>query len=132
MKKRKNPTERQRWLPYVRRIADLMMLKDWRIEISEEPPAASDACASCDPVQGRKMATLRLSSGFLEDPPDDQRQTVVHELIHCHLGHSWRLLEANDHMSNGSKMALEYAVDGLADAFAPFLPMPPASTRSQH
>jgi hypothetical protein len=129
--KGKQPTERQRWLPYIRRIADLMMLKDWRIEISEEHPA-DGAHASCEPVQGRKFATLRLSSGFVEGTQHEQRQTVVHELIHCHFGHAWRLLEVNDHMTTGAKMALEYGIDGLADAIAPLLPLPPACTRSQH
>ena len=35
-------------------------------------------------------------------------------------------------MTTGVKMALEYCVDGLADAVAPLLPLPPASTKSQH
>ncbi len=127
---KKTLTRRQRWAPYVRQLADLMRLKDWRIEVYEES-SYGDSTASCEPIQGRKFAVIRVSESFLTDPSIDQRHTITHELLHCHLGPFVRLLEANEAMSPAVKLSMEYAVDGLADAIAPLLPAPPASTRSQ-
>ena len=119
-------------MPYVRQLADMLRLRDWRVEVSEEGPGASDAIASCAPVQGRKYAVIRLAESFLTDPPADQRHTLTHELLHCHFGPFCRAIESVDAMSAPISLAMEYCVDGLADAIAPLLPMPPASTRSQH
>ena len=131
MKKRETITRRQRWAPYVRRLADIMHLRDWRIEVSEESPTGTDSLASCQPINGRKYAILRISESFLTDTQLEQRHTLIHELLHCQLGPLHRLLEANDAMPPSVLLALEYVVDGLADAIAPLLPEPPASTRSQ-
>ena len=37
---------------------------------------------------------IRLAESFLTDPKTDQRHTLTHELLHCHLGPMTRLLEA--------------------------------------
>ena len=132
MPKPQNLTRRQRWAPYVRRLADLLCLRDWRIEVYEDSPSDGSAVASCQPVTGRKYAVIRLSESFLTDPKADQRHTLTHELLHCHLGPMTRLLEANEAMPPAVQLALEYCVDGLADAIAPLLPEPPPSTRSQN
>ena len=47
MPKSKSITRRQRWFPYVRQLADILHLKDWRIEVFEEQPNGQDAVASC-------------------------------------------------------------------------------------
>jgi hypothetical protein len=125
-------SRRQQWLPYVRKIADILHLRDWSFEIYEELPSDSDAVASINPIYGRKRAVIRLSEGFLNDSKSDQRHTLAHELIHCHTGPMQRVIEAEEHMTAAARIAMEYCVDGLADAIAPLLPEPPASTRSQH
>jgi hypothetical protein len=128
----KPKTRRQLWAPYVRQLADILHLRDWRIDVSEESPSSPDSLASCQPVQGRKYAVIRLSESFLTDHKAEQRHTLTHELLHCHLGPMHRLLEAAEAMPPTALLALEYCVDGLADAIAPLLPEPPPSTRSQH
>jgi hypothetical protein len=124
-------TRRQRWAPYVRHLADVLRLRDWRVDVLEELPGGSDAIASCAPVAGRKYAVIRLAESFLTDPTEDQRHTLTHELLHCHFAPMMRLLEATDSFGVAEKLAMEYFVDGMADAIAPLLPMPPASTKSQ-
>ncbi len=124
-------TRRQRWAPYVRQLADTLRLRDWRIEVYEDAPADSTATASVCPVNGRKYAVVRFGESFLTDEPADQRHTIVHELLHCHLGPMCRMIEAHDGLPPAANLAMEYCVDGLADAIAPLLPLPPASTRSQ-
>jgi hypothetical protein len=132
MPKPQQLTRRQRWAPYVRKLADILHLRDWRVDVNEESPADSNAWASCCPIEGRKCAEVRLSESFLNDEKIDQRQTITHELLHCHLGPMWRVIEAEGNATAAAKLAMEYCVDGLADAIAPLLPEPPASTRSQH
>jgi hypothetical protein len=129
--KKEPTTRRARWAPYVRQLADILHLRDWRIEVYEEAPSDSTATASCEPVTGRKFGVIRLSESFLTDGKVDQRHTLTHELLHCHLGPMTRLLEAHDTFNPAVRLAMEYCVDGLTDAIAPLLPEPPASTRSQ-
>jgi hypothetical protein len=130
--KRWAESTREPWAPYVRQIADTLHLKDWEILISPQAPAGDETIASIQPIYGRKSALLRLSDGFLTDSATDQRHTLVHELIHCHAAPLQRLLESEEHMTAGARQAIEYCVDGLADAIAPLLPLPPANTRSKH
>jgi hypothetical protein len=125
-------TRRQRWAPYVRQLGDILRLKDWRIEVGEDAPADPAAMASCCPVQGRRYGVVRFAECFLTEEPPEQRHTITHELLHCHLGPLTRMLEARDALTPELNIAMEHCVDGLADAIAPLLPLPPASTRSQH
>jgi hypothetical protein len=124
-------TRRQRWEPYLRYLADALHLRDWRVDVYEDPPEDPTATASCCPISGRKVAIVRVAESFLTDGPAEQRHTLVHELIHCHFGPPWRMLEAHGSLPPAALLAMEYGVDGLADAIAPLLPLPPASTRSQ-
>ena len=127
---KQNPSRRQRWAPYVRQLADTLRLKDWRIQVLEDLPP-ENALASCCPISGRKYADIRLGESFLIDTAAEQRHTIIHELLHCHFGPMSRMIEAHDGMPPAAMLAMEYCVDGLADAIAPLLPLPPASTRSQ-
>jgi hypothetical protein len=131
MRKPQQLTRRERWAPYVRQLGDLLRLRDWRIQVNEDAPGDSSAIASCAPVEGRKYAVIRLGESFLTDTAEEQRHTITHELLHCHLGPMIRMIEAHDGLPPAAKLAMEYCVDGLADAIAPLLPLPPASTRSQ-
>jgi hypothetical protein len=132
MPKPKQPSRRARYGGYCCFLRDKLCLRDWQLLLSEEQPSGENSIASIEPIYGRKFATLRMSEGFLNDTPSEQRHTLVHELLHCHLAPLQRLIEANNEMTQAYKMAIEYAVDGLADAIAPLLPVPPSSTRSQH
>lgn len=116
---------RQRFAPYLRRLADLLALKDWHVEISDEE-ADDGAAATVRWAFGRKQATVWLGAGFLDDSPEEQRHTLAHELIHLHFGPPYDI--AVEGLPDGSASAFrrmaEYAVDGMADAIAPLLPLP--------
>lgn len=118
---------RQRFAPYLRRLADLLALKDWRAEIIGRP-AADHAIATVDLIYGRKLMQLRLSEDFLAASPEDQRHTVAHELIHCHLEAAWEIAADSlpEEARPGFVRMMEYGIDGLADAIAPLLPLPDA------
>ena len=126
---------------YVLDLAWRLRLRDWTIKLQHTPTDESDpendtaVSAKIRCVYGRKLATLVLCIDFAELPLEDQRHTLVHELLHCHL--DWLdsvvkngipeifgkltegLLTANLHER------IEFTVDALADGFAPLLPMPP-------
>ena len=119
---------KQRFLPYLRQLANMIALKDWRIEIREEPPEHREADASIRLIYGRKFAIIAMSESFLNLSPEDQRKSLIHELIHCHVEQMWEfaLERMPSDMESSFKRIAEYAVDGLADGFASHLPLLPA------
>ena len=120
---------------YVRQIADLLELRDWRFRIQREPPEDGDCIASLQTIDGRKVAALRVRGDFWDQSGEESRHTITHELIHCHhaaaqdiirLDTSKHLGQATYDVLHGAfSRQMEYAVDGLADALAPHLPLPP-------
>lgn len=116
--------ERERLGNYHRLLADRMGLKDWAIQIRDEP-ADDDAHAQVNCVDGRKLAKIRFDRDWAKETPECLRQTCVHELIHCHLAPvraemGRRLKQADFHTF---MMLLEYAIDGMADAWSVLLPL---------
>jgi hypothetical protein len=136
---------------YVRYCADEMGLRDWTLKVdlrvsdadlreTDDHDGSSEVWgASCDPVRGRKYATiafgLEVIDGLLiDDRRVDFRQTVAHELTHCHFAQLWELLRIDlleagisqhvyDVLIKGIERNMEYGVDGVADAIAPRLPL---------
>jgi hypothetical protein len=119
------PTRRQRWLPYLRDVADRLHLRDWRFVIAEDLPNDRDSIATAWCCYGRKYATLRLNDSFLADNRDEQRNTIVHELVHAHLAPYVRAVETMTNDDKVLRLLMEYSVDGLANAIAPLVPLPP-------
>ncbi len=124
---------------YVRAIADLMELRDWTIQVDIRQPDTPDRAdgaewgASCRPIAGRKLATVTLHPCVRDDSREDLRQTVVHELIHCHFFGVWDTARQDllgplaqqtyDVLIAGLERNMEYGVDALADALAPHMPL---------
>ena len=124
---------------YVRWIADEMGLRDWRFEIEWREPEEVDEVeghvrgASCEPVPGRRVATLGFGEHLREVDPEDLRETVVHELIHCHLAALWAQLrqdllnplgqETYNAFIASSERNMEFGVDALAAALAKHMPL---------
>jgi hypothetical protein len=117
---------KQKWLPYVRKVADLMNLKDWTIVISDHAPDNSDYEASCYIPEGRKYCTIHLSEHFLDNTPNHQRETLVHELQHCHTECLKRCVEKTVGINEWYilQVLMEYCVDDTASYVAKFLPLP--------
>lgn len=112
--------------PYLRQLADAMRLRDWTVEIEPEEPEDPNEQAHVVCIYGRKCARVRLSDGFLTDAPEEQRQGLVHELIHCHfdMANQTALEAMPEPVQDVYRRLVEYGVDGLADAIAPLLPLP--------
>lgn len=121
---------------YIRQIADIAGLRDWTFIVKREATTAEDAVASVERVYGRKLAVIYFCDDFRHQISDDQqRYTVIHELLHCHLAHLDQLVDdcirpdASQSAWNvffpAYRLANEYAIDGIADCMAPHLPRIP-------
>jgi hypothetical protein len=124
--------DRKALIAYIRETADAVGLRDWEIRLSSER-AADGKAASVQAAFGRKFARILIGKDFSDESPEDQRDTIVHELIHLHLepaadmvyGDLEKILgrPADAVFTNGFDRQLEYAIDALASALAPHLPL---------
>lgn len=121
------------WGRYLRVLADKMELRDWTIGTMHRP-ADDGKAASCVCTYGQKKINVFLGLRFDDDSPEEQRVTLVHELLHAHLAGAHRLLidaQANvrktwiDQLECAVRVQHEYAVDAIADIVAKYLPLPP-------
>ncbi len=126
------PLTRKEMGEYIRHLADLCGLRDWTITLAAQPTdAGNNGQVAC--TYGRKQATIQLAHDWPDKDPEEVRHTVTHELLHCHLDPVSRVLE-NVETNLGEAVygvvrcahrdAIEWAVDGIADAVAPLLPLP--------
>lgn len=117
---------------YTRQIAVAMGLGGWHIEECADP--ASEGClAEIEPTYGQRHAKLSLCKDWDDLPAEEQRDTIVHELVHVHLAHLTQLsydivdgLEpsATKAAQAALNLAEEYIVDAIAGAWAPYMPLP--------
>lgn len=126
-------TNRQRVLvqKFVTEAAARLRLADWTVIFDFDDSAGEDKFATMTPFEGQKRAIMAFGPGFLTSDANNQRQTLVHELLHCHL---FEMHFAHEHVlsqipNDGvQKLArdvfddrIEYVVDGIADAFVPLV-----------
>lgn len=117
---------------YVGRMKDLLGLRDWQIEVIY---GDQEEMASVAMTFGQKHAILVLGTSWGTYSPEDQRATIVHELIHVHvtpaLDLAWKIL--NPIMGQATMWPLqtsvveshEHGVDGLACSISKYFPLPP-------
>lgn len=126
--------DRDKLRVYIRQLADAMGLRDWVITVGDEPmpdSATVDADIFC--AYGQRWARVRLATGWETWPPEKLRATVVHECIHPHLNSITSTVDNVQSLigeavyrplHNTLVDIIEYATDGIAVAWAEFLPLP--------
>lgn len=117
---------------YIRWIADEIGLRDWTLHLLDET-ADEDCNAQTRLIFGRKLASIRVATEFRELEPERIRQTIVHELVHCHFAAATNQVEhdLSEHLGSqasnlffaGFLRNLEYGVDAVAGALAPHMPL---------
>jgi hypothetical protein len=126
--------EHARWLAYLRDLADRLGLRDWRLDLDRDPTAGG-LLAHVEVTDGARWALVTLGPTWGVLPPDRQRQALVHELIHPHfqeiaeaVAHGREVLggTAIEVVERAVRHQIEHAVDALAEAVAPLLPLPGA------
>lgn len=120
---------------YIRWVANEIGLRDWAFLLQRDEPDDKEALAVVCPTYGRKYATVRVCHEFRGIRPEEQRATIVHELLHCHLVLATDAVQQDLNntmlMSRPTylmfwehfKRMVEYAIDGMADAWAKSLPL---------
>lgn len=116
---------RQKFLPYVRRCADIMGLKDWQIGVKDEAPK-DNTIASVWMRYGGKEADVYLSDDFLGRTPEQQRTDIAHELTHLHFAPMDGMVREwlDDGKTKAYDRMFEYGIDAVGEMIAPFLPLP--------
>lgn len=118
------------WEAYIQQVGGLMGLVSWDIRLDRNW-ATLGTWASVVVSDKQDTASVRLAwPEFFSQSPEDQRQAVVHELVHCLTARfhqtAERFLEGNDVGLREITVAAEIATENLARAIAPFMPLPPA------
>ncbi len=117
---------------YIHHLAALLRLADWRIRLATEPAADGQNAQAYQPFDARRTY-IRVRDGWLDMEPEEQRDTIVHELLHLHLAEMSGMInddtgelldKAAYHILHEQyRLAEERAVDTLAGAIAPLLPL---------
>lgn len=129
---------RQRALQrYVDSIRPMLGLSDWEVVVKSEPPDDPSHDASHQSVYGCKLSLLRVSDQFWAYKPDQQREVVVHELLHAVFAapqDQVRNILPTHLRGRGGVVfrdmwfqAQEYAIDQLAVAIGRHFPLPELS-----
>lgn len=133
---------------YVRWCADAVGLRDWTLAVDITDDADLRATddhdgtgqvwgAACAPIRGRKYATIKFGyeaiAGLEAGDRETFRQTLAHELTHCHFAPLWDQLRLDllEHLGQATynvfiasaERNLEYGVDAVGEAIAPALPL---------
>lgn len=126
-----NAAERKALGEYVRWVANDIGLRDWTFKLRWEG-CPEEAQASIEPTEGRRVAVIYFCDDFRSLPADDQRNAVVHELIHCHHAAATDIIRVDlvrqlsqstyELLYGAFRRQVEYMVDALADVVAERMP----------
>lgn len=123
------------WTAYVRAIADQLGLRDWNVIINRDIPE-TDFRACAHPARGRRSGGITLAQLFFNGSPEEQRQTIIHELLHMHTDDvDTAVFHVKEQLGSDVLHVLfttvrdriEFVVDNVATAIAPFYPLPEVS-----
>ncbi|MFM7087984.1 MAG: hypothetical protein ACKOW9_00400 [Candidatus Paceibacterota bacterium] len=126
------PARRKAVAEYIAKLQGILRLRDWEIIIDFEPISIGEnAYATITPEIDQRRATLQFSELFFKQPHHALRQTLIHEILHCHFFWMESMVERMLHgvseevgraASPAVTSQVEFIVDSIADAFAPLCP----------
>lgn len=128
-------TERQRRIlrKQVRLVADSLGLRDWTIKLDYEPCADENALATVSCTYGRRIATVQFCAEWWERDPHERHHVLVHEMLHVvtdpirtYLDETLPVLigqPAWTAVREAVRQHEEHAVDQLASALSPYVPV---------
>jgi hypothetical protein len=119
-------------LAYIRRMGDALLLRDWDLMLSRDRASCNNH-ASISLHEAKNQGTISLGQDWESRTPEQQRQTITHELLHCHTA---RLCRTMTRLAEKDKRDLieyvdasfdneeEIVIDALSRVLAPFMPLP--------
>lgn len=118
---------------YLRSCADKLGLRDWTIRLLHDRPNSPETHAHTECVYGRKLAEIKVCRDFREQDPEEQRHTIIHELLHLHTDAADSIVNNEIREALGKQTgyvayeahhrAIEIAVDDIATAIAQYFPL---------
>ena len=72
------------WLRYIELLAGQLRLRDWVVILNRDSVEDGQHAAENQVRYGKRTLNLWLSSYFYVSSPEEQRSTIVHELLHAH------------------------------------------------
>jgi hypothetical protein len=118
---------------YLRQVADQLGLRDWSISVEPDHPNEADHAAAMWSDYGSRRMKVWCRADLIDLKPDEQRATLIHELVHAHLeGLDWYLEKTLPDLLGrpawaGVKQAIqqhsEHAVEAIAVSIAPHFPL---------
>jgi hypothetical protein len=129
-----SPARRKYVAEYLADAQLALRLSDWEITlqfgVTSDPDG--DTLATMTAYEDQRRATMRFGKDFFDLSPAEMRQTLIHEMLHCHMFAPHHNAErtvtelggtrAGDAFSVGMTSMIELATDAIADSLAPFFP----------
>lgn len=129
------PKRRRQVGKYLRKIANGLELRDWTVHVMRGDPHNPNHGAAMEAVYGQRVVRVWIRADLFDYPPAEQRQTLVHELVHVHTSAMAAMVretlpgqmapQAHEVFEREFTRQVEHAVDALAEAVAPRFPLPP-------
>lgn len=127
-----NDEQHAYWEAYIRALADLFGLRDYEIQLSRT--LAEDCIASNENWKTQRGSTVSISQWFMGNySPEEQRETILHELFHIHDRRHRELIRIYFDGKEGGRAKLflemwnrefEYLADRISIAVAHGYPLP--------
>jgi|688.fasta_scaffold192910_2 hypothetical protein len=131
----KHPTKPDRYAAletYVAACLPVLNLGNWKVTILTDV-APEDRYADIEPNDQAQTANLRVGNLFWAQKPNEQRLTIVHELIHLHLCRLDQTVDRLEPVLGSAAWApwaavyedvYERATDAIAEILAPQVDLP--------
>jgi len=128
------PARRKYVAEYLADAQLALRLSDWEITLvfGVHSDPEGDTLATMTANEDQRRATMRFGKEFFDLNPNEMRQTIIHEMIHCHLFPAHHNAErtvielggkrAGKAFTIGMMSMIEVATDSIADSVAPFFP----------
>ena len=131
----KHPTKPDKYAAleaYVTACLPVLNLANWKVTILTDV-APEDRYADIEPNDQAQTASLRVGNLFWTQKADDQRLTIVHELLHLHLCRLDQTVDRLEPVLGSAAWApwaavyedvYERATDAIAEVLAPQVDLP--------
>ena len=135
------PDKETKWLDYAAYVKNELGLSEWWVTIGRDKSLDEQGVLAQNALNNtRKACHINFSDHFFKLSPEEQRSTVTHELLHCHLWPINRVPELmTTHLKERTKWLLqtniddrvEWIVDAMAEAWSVKLDTPDAFWKKQ-
>jgi hypothetical protein len=133
-----SPCHIEPWInSYVQILRRKIGLSEWTIVLHSKP-CANDSLGECDVIYGQHRATISLNKNYRKEKPETLRDTIVHELLHCHfspiteaamaafepLDDEFTTRKIVQSAINSMEYQTERVIDNLAEMISAMMPLP--------